>query len=91
MDRTVAALVASQDGADQKQAGGEVAKKRLADAEARIRKSQAAIAAGVDPTALVEVINAAQAERVAAQAEINNTPAPDLMDAAEVYEPPWVR
>lgn len=85
VDRTVAALVASQDGADQTQAGGEAAKKRLADAEARIRKFQAAIAAGVDPTALVEVINAAQAERIAAQAEINNTPAPDLMDAAEVY------
>ena len=31
------------------------------------------------------MINAAQAERAAAQAEINNTPAPDLMDAAEVY------
>jgi len=46
---------------------------------------QAAITAGVDPNALVEVINAAQAEREAAQAEINNTSAPDLMDAAEVY------
>lgn len=59
---------------DQKQVG-EAAKNRLADAEAWLRKFQAAIAAGVDPTALVEVINAAQAERVTAQAEINNTPA----------------
>jgi hypothetical protein len=37
------------------------------------------------PGAPVEAINAAQAERTAAQAEINNTPAPELMDAAEVY------
>ena len=80
----MAALLASQQGAEQS-SGGEAARKRLADAEARIRKFQAAIAAGVDPAALVEMINAAQAERAAAQAEINNTPAPDLMDAAEVY------
>lgn len=67
VDRTVAALVASQEGAGRKQAGGEAAKMRLADAEARIRKFQAAIAAGVDPAALVDVINTAHAERVAAQ------------------------
>jgi hypothetical protein len=85
VDRTVAALVASQEGADRRQVDGESAKKRLADAEARLRKFQAAIVAGVDPNALVEVINAAQAERQAAQAEINNTSAPDLMDAAEIY------
>lgn len=85
MDRTVAALVASQEGADRRQPDGAATKKRLADAEARLRKFQAAITAGVDPNALVEVINAAQAEREAAQAEINNTSAPDLMDAAEIY------
>ena len=50
-----------------------------------MRKFQAAIAADVDPTALVEVINAAQAEWAAAQAEVDHAPAPDLMDAAEVY------
>jgi hypothetical protein len=50
-----------------------------------VHRFQAAITAGVDPAALVEVINAAQAERTAAQAEINHTPAPELMDAAEVY------
>jgi hypothetical protein len=51
VDRTVAALVASQDG------GGtsserEAAKKRLADAEKRLRRFQDAIAAGIDPDAL---------------------------------------
>jgi hypothetical protein len=34
---------------------------------------------------LVEAINTAQAERAAAQAEINNTPTLNLMEAAEVY------
>jgi hypothetical protein len=85
VDRKVAALVASEEGAGRKQDGGEAAKKRLADAEARLRKFKAAIAAGVDPAALVDVINTARAELVAAQAEIDNAPAPDLMDAAEVY------
>lgn len=85
VDKTVAALVASQDGAGQKVSGRDVAEHRLAKAEAEIRRFQAAIAAGIDPTALVEAINTAQAERAAAQAEINNTPAPNLMEAAEVY------
>jgi hypothetical protein len=85
VDHTVAALVASQEGATRKRDGGAAARKRLADAEGRLKKFQAAIAAGVDPTALVEVINAAQAERAAAQAEIDNAPVPDLMDVAEVY------
>jgi hypothetical protein len=31
------------------------------------------------------VTNTAQAERAAAQAEIDNAPAPELMDDAEVY------
>jgi hypothetical protein len=44
------------------------------DAEARLRRFQAAIAAGVDPNALVEVINAARAERRAAQATLTTRP-----------------
>lgn len=71
---TVAALVASQDGAGQKVSGR----------EAEVRRFQAAIAAEIDPTALVEAINIAQAKLAAAQAEINNKPAPILMEAAEV-------
>jgi hypothetical protein len=58
VDHTVAALVASQDDATRKPGGGEAARKRLTDAEGRLRKFQAAIAAGVDPGALLEVINA---------------------------------
>jgi hypothetical protein len=48
IDRTAAALVASQDGG----AGHEAVKKRLTDAEARLRRFQAANASCVDPAAL---------------------------------------
>jgi hypothetical protein len=78
LDRTVAALVASQ-GSASPTAGREAARKRAADAGARLRRFQAAIAAGV------EVINAAQAERAAAQAEVDGTPTPGALTAAEVY------
>ena len=62
------------------------ARSRLADAEARLRRHQAAIAAGVDPAALVEPINQAQAERVAAQAELANTPVSQRLTAADVHD-----
>lgn len=57
------------------------AKARRADAEQRLRRYQAAI----DPVAMVEVINQAQAARAAAQAEIDNAPARATLDPAEVY------
>jgi hypothetical protein len=60
-------------------------KKRLADAEARLRRFQEAIASGVDPVALVDVINEAQRERTAARAELEGAPAPNLLTDAEVY------
>jgi hypothetical protein len=84
VDRTVTPLAASQDGAAER-GGYEAAKKRLADAEARLRRFQAAIASGVDPAALVDVINEAQAQRVAARAELDGTPAPNVPTDAEVY------
>jgi hypothetical protein len=84
VDRTVAALVASQDGGAES-AGHEAAKKRLTDAEARLRRFQAAIASGVDPAALVDVINEAQAQKAAARAELDGAPAPNLLTDAEVY------
>jgi hypothetical protein len=82
VDRTVAALIASQGGD-----GGarDALKARLSDAEARLRRHQAAIEAGVDPAALVELINEAQAQRAALRTEMINTPAPDLATAAEIY------
>jgi recombinase-like zinc beta ribbon protein len=84
VDRTVAALVASQGGGAER-IGHEAAKKRLTDAEARLRRFQAAIASGVDPAALVDVINEAQAQKAAARAELDDTPPPNLLTDAEVY------
>jgi hypothetical protein len=85
IDRTVEALVNSQQGTRGKERAQETAKKRLADAETRLRRFQAAIAAGVDAAALVESINEAQAQRAAAQAELDNAPAPNALTAAEVH------
>ncbi len=85
LDRTVAALLASQ-GSNAAEVGvREAAKQRLADAEARLRRYQAAIDSGVDPEALVDVINQAQAERIAARAEIENAPANTRVTDAEIH------
>jgi hypothetical protein len=84
INATVAALLDSQAG--QRISGGrDVAKRRLLDAESRIRRFQDAIAAGVDPAALVDPLNRAQAECAAAQAEIDNAPASTTLTDAEVY------
>jgi hypothetical protein len=57
----------------------------LAEAEARMRRHQAAIEAGVDPAALVEVINQAHAAREAARAELASIAEPTTVHEAEVY------
>jgi hypothetical protein len=84
VDHTVAALLGSESTGS---SGGplEAARNRLADAEARLRRYQAAISAGVDPVALVEPINQAQAECASARAQIVGVPADSSMTAAEVY------
>jgi Recombinase len=66
-DATVRALVASQ-GDPGAMARGDAARQQLAEAEATLRRFQEAIAAGVDPTAVVDPINRARAERDAARA-----------------------
>lgn len=81
----MAALVASQDGVGGVASTREAAKKRLSDSEARLRRFQAAIAAGVDATALVDAINEAQARRAAVQAELDGAPAPTALIEAGVY------
>ncbi len=69
VDRTVAALVASQ-GCGREPNARQAMKKRLGEAKSRLRKLRTAIEAGVDPAALVESINEAQAQRAAARAEL---------------------
>ncbi|MFC3898558.1 recombinase family protein [Lentzea rhizosphaerae] len=85
VDRTVLDLLAAQDGGDAGTTSHVGAKQRLADAEAKLRRFQDAIAAGVDPLALVDAINEAQAKRAAAQAELNGTPKRTARVAADVY------
>jgi hypothetical protein len=84
VDRTVAELVAWQ-GTGGGAVRHEVVKKRLADAETRLRRHQAAIAAGVEPAALIEVINEAQAARDAARAELVSAGSRHEISEAEVY------
>jgi hypothetical protein len=50
-----------------------------------LRRFQAAIGAGIDPAAVMEAVNEAQAQRAAARAELEGTPAPNLVTDAEVY------
>ena len=84
-DQTVAALLAAQ-GGPKDTSGREATKKRLSEAETRLRRLRHAIEAGVDPTAVVEAINEAQAQRAAARAELKAAgPAPSLLSDAEVY------
>ncbi len=86
VDRIVAALVASQ-GCDRGEPTARHAmKKRLAKAESRLGKLRAAIEAGVDPAALVESINEAQAQRAATRAQLEaDAPASNALSDAEVY------
>ena len=84
-DETVGALLACQHGGRNTSAQ-DVLKKRLSEAETRLRRLREAIEAGVEPSAMVEAINEAQAHRAAAQAELNAaTPGPVLLSGAEVY------
>jgi hypothetical protein len=85
LDRTVPELIASQGGDRAASGTREAVKARLANAEVKLRRFQAAIEAGIDPVAVVEAINEAQAQRMAARAELESTPAPNLLTEAEVY------
>jgi hypothetical protein len=72
--RTIQALVESQ-GGSLADAQREHARRRLTNAEVKLRRHQAAIEAGIDPAALIDATNQAQAERVAAHAKLNGQPA----------------
>ncbi len=85
VDQTVAALVASQNDGHAGKRSRESATRRVAEAEAELQRFQAAIAAGIDPAALGEPTNAAQAKLATAQAELTGMPAPDALTEAEVY------
>lgn len=73
IDRTVAELLGSQPAHVTSVPGMDDATARRTDAERRLQRFQGAIAAGVDPSALIEPMNQAQADRAAAQASIEAT------------------
>ncbi|WP_232376787.1 recombinase family protein [Amycolatopsis aidingensis] len=83
VDRTVRMLVESQRG--RRQVDIEQARRRLADAQAKLRRFQDAIGAGIEPDALVDAINQAQADKASAQAALDNAPAPDTLGEAEIH------
>jgi hypothetical protein len=85
VDLTVAELLGSQPAAAVS-IDVSAAKARRREAEQRLQRFQDAIAAGVDPTALVEPVNQAQADKAAAQAEIDAASRQAKpLDVAEVY------
>ncbi|GLZ37152.1 recombinase family protein [Actinokineospora sp. NBRC 105648] len=62
----------------------ESVRRKLADAKTRLRRLQAAIEAGANPTALVDALNRAQEERDAAQVQIDATPTARAATRAEI-------
>jgi len=85
LDHTVALLLSSQVDDRPDSRAREAAKTRLANAEAALRRFQAAIAAGIDPTAIVDAVNDAQAQRLAARAELDGLPAASRVTRAELF------
>lgn len=85
LEGTVRALVASQDAVDGRTAAVEAAKKRVAEAESRLKRLHAAIEAGAEPAALVEPINDTQATRTAAQAELDAMPNQHALTETDVH------
>jgi cell division protein FtsB len=72
-ENTIAALVEAQ-ATDDTDTQRRMLRQRVTDAEARLARHLAAIEAGVDPQALVTAMNAAQADKAAAQAELKSLP-----------------
>ena len=83
IDRTVNQLIQAQP--TSQPTTSETARKKLEDAEAKLRRFQNANASGVDPVALVESINEAPADRAVAQAELATARKPAALIEADVY------
>lgn len=83
LEATIESLVASQETLHTS-GRHELAARRLKESELKLNRFQAAIAAGVDPTALIDGINQAQRERDAARAELAASPALQHLEYDEV-------
>ncbi|WP_114755922.1 recombinase family protein [Nocardia pseudobrasiliensis] len=71
--QTIEALVAAQADEDN-DIRRQILRRRFNEAEAKLDRHRTALEAGVDPAVLVDAINAAQAEKTAAQAELDRMP-----------------
>jgi hypothetical protein len=85
VDQTVAALLEAQEPEKRSKTEHGSARQRLAKAEEELKRFRNAIKAGVDPAALVEAINEAQASRAVAQAELVDVPTGRGFEGAEIH------
>ncbi|MFF3224057.1 recombinase family protein [Nocardia suismassiliense] len=72
-NQTIAILLEAQE-SDDTDAVRALLRRRIADADTKLQRHLAAIEAGVDPAAFVNSMNAAQAEKAAARAELDAIP-----------------
>ena len=84
-DETVDLLLASAGVTGAEPAPGGKVKTKITEASTKLRRLQDAIKAGVNPAALVDAINEAQAELEAAEAERALQPDARTITRAEVY------
>jgi hypothetical protein len=84
-DETVDLLLASAGITGTESAQSDVIKTKITQASTKLRRLQEAIKAGVNPAAVVDAINDAQAELEAAQAEAALRPEARVITRAEVY------
>ncbi|MET9633571.1 hypothetical protein ABZX92_39545 [Lentzea sp. NPDC006480] len=79
------ALLEAQEPDKREETTHKSAQQRLAAAEEELKRFQNAIKAGVDPAALVEAVNEAQAKRAVAQAELVDVPTARGFESADLY------
>ncbi len=84
-NRTIEILLAAQE-TDDTDALRALLRRRIAEADTKLQRHMAAIEAGVDPAAFVSSMNAAQAEKAAARAELDAIPKPIRLTETEMHK-----
>ncbi|MGV9612191.1 hypothetical protein [Nocardia xishanensis] len=82
-DRTIASLFTAQNSNDH-DTHRALLRRRIADADAKLDRHLAAIESGVNPQALVAAMNTAQADKAAAQTELQNMPTIPRLTETEI-------
>ncbi|GGN78749.1 recombinase family protein [Nocardia rhizosphaerihabitans] len=83
LDSTIAALLDAQDDSERDTRRASL-RRRIDQASTRIERHLAAIEAGVDPQAVVGAMNSAQADKAAAQVELDNLPTEERLTETEL-------